>query len=550
MIKRLLLPSAVLCASVSAFYNSAAVAQDGAMLAKTYSFQNKLSSKCMGLIIDKDLSLLNEVAWRGEVRGCDYAVDATKTQRYYLVDQNGNYYNGTTPSGIFTIRPVSHNFEKCMHHVWGSDYRFDACNGSVNQKFQFISKGNDEYWIKAQTSDGLTQCMSNLLGSDAVSGENCSDFFTGSRIKWKLNVRDADHYAVNVPGLGGDPAFINHLRDHGIALNNINNYTLGELRLALSSADHANEAIIYRGKVKNNLFDGPQPGFRVCTHNTPFGTGNTITGVNGLSHACAYTDVNGDYTLIGLPKNRQVTAGLTKEGYLQLAYTMKITHQQDYEQEYVGSATDFFAAFTYMSDPRYEYSSGYRSNGNKNYGEMAFTIINESRPTSDPLNGLISEGMYLNNGVDGVTFTIWTDPNGDGVFDTPYKDTEYNALSGPQDQGDGIADGMFYTGSLAESINNDTNGVLNPLLDTLADDPTISPLIYEKEFPLNYRTETQYFGLAMVTHMTPGIYEVEAHHSTLNCRTTKDAWPAGNSHRGRFEVVKNMMGDVRWYCVP
>jgi hypothetical protein len=282
-------------------------------------------------------------------------------------------------------------------------------------------------------------------------------------------------------------------------------------------------------------------------------------GVNGSYLGCAYTDIDGSFTLVGLPKNSEITLTESKEGFLQLAYTTKTSI--DSEGEYQGTATDFFGGFTYLMDPRYNYSEGYRSNGN--LGGMAFTIVHEHRDSSHPKYGWVDKDTYFHeespntvpgtfsippNGVEGVTFSIWRDLDGNGVFTDAYKDTEYNDLNGSQTTADGIADGMFYTASLGETLEHDSAGLLEPLLALISSDPSISPMIYGKEFPANWLTATQYFGLAMVTHMPEGTYEVEAHHPTLNCRASTDAWSAGNSQRVRFQTIKSRIGDVRWYC--
>jgi hypothetical protein len=532
--------AAVVCFSFS-FTPPSAHAQ--VRVAATHRLVNGNTKKCMTLVRDEALSILDEVAWRGEVRPCDRASDPTGRQRFYFVSTSGDYFTSGTPSGTFTIRPASHPGEKCLHHVWGSDFRFDTCNGSVNQQFTFVARSGG-YWIKSKVVD-LVPCMSNLLGSDAVSGELCSSL-SGSRIVWALEQADAPHHLVDSYGAGGDVYFLAWLASHGVDLASINQHTLAQLRSALAGAGHApSSVLLYRGQVLNNITRAPFPGVRVCSFRKPAALGRLV-GVTGVPHACAFTDAGGYYTLVGLPRDVEITNTSKREGYLQLALTTR-TGSGDYEQEYNGTGTDALVEIAY-SDERYAYSASFQHG---TLGEMAFTVINETRAPSDPGYGRVTPGTYTANGAAGARFQIFTDPDGNGVFDTLYVDQVHTDPTASQTSGDGIPDGLFYTGSLGEGAGHALNLDLELAVDALVTlVPQLEPFLVDSEFPQAWRTETQFHGLAVVRDLPPGVYEAEISHPTRACYATQDAWTSGNAQRTRFEVIPNTMGDVRWYCLP
>lgn len=510
----------------------------------TQRLVNGNTGSCLTLVRDDALSITNEVAWRAEVRACDRSTDPTGRQRFYFVGTNGVYYTGGTPSGTFTIRPASHPQEKCLHHVWGSDFRFDNCNGSTNQQFTFVARSGG-FWVKSQVAD-LVPCMSNLLGGNAVSGELCSGII-GPRTVWALETVEAPHSVVDSYGAGGDTYFLTWLASHGIPHANINSFTLAQIRAALAGAANSpGNVLVYRGRILNNIDRSPFSGVRVCSWQRPTSLGRLV-GVTGAAHACAYTDANGYYTLVGLPKNREITNTSTREGFLQLSLTTRTNYPGDYEQEYNGTATDMLAGISY-SDARYDYSASFQHGPN---GEVAFTVINENRAVGNPLRGYVTPGTYTANGASGVSFGIFTDPNNDGVFDVPYTDVVHTDHTLSQTSGDGIPDGLFYTGSLGEALSHGTNLDLQSEVDALvALVPALEAFLVDSEFPQDWRTATQFHGLAIVRDLAPGSYEAVVSHPTRACYATKDAWLSAGAQRARFEVVRNTMGDVRFYCEP
>ena len=543
-----------LCVAVLTFATVAPVAVERASAqaavqpAARYRIVNGRTGNCLGQKIDAALSILSQVAWRGEADPCDLAADATQTQRFYIARTDGTFLNGSAPvaNTWYTIRPAHEPNRMCLDHIWGGDFRFQACDGGHGQQFQFVAKSGG-YWVKSRVLD-LVPCMSNLLGSNAVSGEACWSL-SGSRILWSLVAEQTNVQVSRHAGVGGDAFFVNHLANNGIDVGNINGYTLAQLRAVMNTAANTpSDYVIYRGQVLNNITLQPEPGFRICTNKVPMSAGR-MTGIGGAVHACAYTNEQGRYTLVGLPKNTAITNTLLREGYLQLAMTTRTVHAGgDYEQEYVGTGTDLLGGFAYAQDDRYSYQAGYRTGP---YGEMAYTIFLDARAPSDPLFGLASPAMYRNNGASEVTFQVYTDPDGHGVFDTVWPDAEFNDLEGPQNVGDGIPDGMFYADSIENGLAHDLGGWLHAIIDVVvAVAPGLGDLVRDREIPMDWLVETTGWGLATMTHMPPGVYEVEASHPTMDCYATKDAWVASNPHRTRFEVVKDTMGDARWYCIP
>jgi hypothetical protein len=444
----------------------------------------------------------------------------------------------------FSIRPASHPGQKCLHHVWGSDFRFDDCNGSANQQFSFIER-NGGFWVKSRVAD-LVPCMSNLLGSDAVSGELCSPII-GARTVWAMETVDLPHHVVDSYGAGGDVYFLSYLASRGLSHAQLNTMTLNQLRTALAGAAHAPEQVmIYRGRVLNNITRAPFAGVRVCSYQKPQSLGR-LRGVTGEPHACAFSDANGYYTLVGLPRDTEITNTSTREGFLQLALTTRTPLTGDYEQEYNGTGTDALVQIAY-NDARYDYSASFQHGS---LGEMAFTVINELRSPTDPGYGHVTPGTYTANGAAGARFQIYQDRDGDGLYDDLYPDQVHTDPAQSQTTGDGIPDGLFYTGSLREALEYTLNLELEAAVDALVTAiPALEPFLIDSEFPQAFRTETQFHGLAVVRDLAPGMYEAEISHPTRQCLATRDAWAAGNARRVRFEVVKNTMGDVRWYCLP
>jgi hypothetical protein len=333
--------------------------------------------------------------------------------------------------------------------------------------------------------------------------------------------RAFDAQALHYQGAGGDPFLLDGLRQKVIDLATIHQVPLHQLRAALPKAD----SVLYRGLVRHNLLGRGLKGFQVCAYAYPSTLGILKT-KEGRELECAVTDSQGFFTFIGLPRDVETTLVTFRGGFLKLAFTTRITQPSTYQQDYIGSVPVYFVRGLYNRDARYPFCAG----GNcADRGEMIFTVVNEARAKDDPNYGYVSPGMYAGNGTPGVTIHVFTDPQQNGSFDSPYSD------------------GLVYSGTMQEDINHNSNGRYSSLLDIFAR-AGFGSILVRQEYPQLWRTETSSFGLALLKYMKPGIYEAEVVHPSLRCRPTKDAWIGSRPARLRFEVIPGTMGDVRFYC--
>ncbi|MEY2818408.1 MAG: hypothetical protein RL275_1871 [Chloroflexota bacterium] len=338
-------------------------------------------------------------------------------------------------------------------------------------------------------------------------------------------------------GAGGDPALLDILQQQEIDLASINQIPLNEIQTSLPQTD----AILYRGYIRHNLLRRGLRGFQVCAYASP-STNGFLKTQDGYEIVCAISDSNGLFTFVGLPKDAETTLVIKRDGFLNLAFTTRLTHLPTYQQDYVGSVPVYFVRSLYDRDPCYPFCAG----GNCNdYGEMIFTIINETRTQDNPNHGYISPGMYEGNGTPNATIQIFTDSQQDGSFASPYPTIAANnpSLSQP----DNVPDGLVYSGTMLEDIEHTSNGQFTSLLNFFANTGFESVLL-KQEYPQLWRTETSTFGLALMKSMPAGIYEAEVTHPNLTCLPTKDAWTGSTPTRLRFEIIPGTLGDVRFYC--
>lgn len=354
--------------------------------------------------------------------------------------------------------------------------------------------------------------------------------------------RPYDASSMPYQGAGGDPALLDLLRQTGVDLSNINAYPLADLRVRLEKNLNGTSKpfILYRGEVRQNLLRRGLSGFLICSYSHPYADG-VLRNVDQLEFACAVTDGNGLYTFIGLPKDAEITFTTSRGGFLQLAFTTRLSLPLNYQQDYIGSVPAYLMRGQYQRDPRYPFCI----DGGCSQGDMVITIINEYRSEADPFYGYGTAGMYFGNGVSGATVQIYTDPDRDGTFASPYPNLVGNNpdVSLP----DALPDGLIYSGTMSEDINYYSQNKYAPLLDLLSS-LGMDIFLTQQEYPQLWRTETSAFGLALMKNLAPGIYEAEVSHPTLVCRPTKDAWISSNPNRVRFEIIPGTLGDVRFYC--
>jgi hypothetical protein len=348
--------------------------------------------------------------------------------------------------------------------------------------------------------------------------------------------------AMPYQGAGGDPALLDVLVESGVKLSNISSYSLDELRATLEKnpINNAAQFIIYRGEVRQNLLRRGLSGFLVCSYSRPYADG-ILRNADGLEFACAVTDRNGLYTFVGLPRDVEITFTTARGGFLQLAFTTRLSLPQNYQQDYIGSVPVYLMRGQYQRDPRYPFCI----DGGCSQGDMVITIVNEYRSETDPFFGYGTEGMYFGNGVSDVTVQIYTDPNHDGTFASPYPNLVTNNPESVLP--DTLPDGMVYSGTMIEDINYYSHGKYDSTLNVLSS-WGMDIFLTQQEYPQLWRTETSAFGLALMKNLEPGIYEAEVTHPTLTCYPTKDAWISSSPNRVRFEIIPGTLGDIRFYC--
>ena len=176
-----------------------------------------------------------------------------------------------------------------------------------------------------------------------------------------------------------------------------------------------------RGEVRQNLLRRGLSGFRVCNYSNPYAAG-ILRNADDLEFACAATDRSGLYTFVGLPQDAEVTFTTSRSGFLQLAFTARLSLPQNYQQDYIGSVPAYLMHRQYQRDPRYPFCI----DGGCSQGDMVVTIVNKYRNAVDLFFGYGTEGLYFGNGVSDVTVQIYTDPKHDGTFASPYPNLVSN----------------------------------------------------------------------------------------------------------------------------
>ncbi len=271
-----------------------------------------------------------------------------------------------------------------------------------------------------------------------------------------------------------------------------------------------------------------------------------LVGVTGVPHARALTDANGYYTLVGLPRDTDITNTSRREGFLQLALTTRTPHTGDYEQEYNGSGTNALVERAYTDD-RYSYSASFQHGP---FGEMAFTVINETRAPSDPGFGSVTPGTYTTNGAAGARFQILPRPRRQRcASSTAYLDGAHTDPSQSQSTGDGIPDGPVLhrqPGRRARATRSTSTSRPRSTAHGARWCPRSSLYLVDSEFPqaLAHRDAVPRPGRRARPAARP-LRGRDPPIATRACYATRDAWPSGNERRTRFEVAQQHDGRAR-----
>jgi hypothetical protein len=358
-------------------------------------------------------------------------------------------------------------------------------------------------------------------------------FLVGSR---PFVARGADAAGHPFEGAGGDPLLLAALRAEGVDLGSIGRYPLSELRQALErcASDVARQVLVFRGRVRHNVTRSGVGGFVVTPLGSPARERTILRSVAGEELEPAITDRDGYYTLVGLPRGVELTNVLERAGFLELAYTARISYPVDYLQDYVGTLPRYLVPSAHAGDQ--ESSSVRSSSAMAHLGELALTIVFERSTPDAPDFGFVTEGKYERNGVPGASFHLWrvqTAAGGPAMAPT---------ASVPIDPAR-IVYADTVAGLLARRFGPWTRGPVE-LLSRLG----LRRLLQLLELPAPGRSDTSALGLALVRALPEGLYEVEARHPALECVPTRDAWAAPVARRCRAEVVAGKMGDARFYC--
>lgn len=482
--------------------------------ATVFAIRSASSSRCLQMMGEPGLFLDGSIfgIHGAETKACVIA-DENPRQRFLVRDVvSGQFVSSLETNRRYTIHPEDNPFAMCLHSVWGISYQFQQCNGSSAQQFklEFDASGRSRIVAQNNTVGG---CMNDLAIGDGVSAAFCTPWSNPSALRWSFLPVDVRRMP-RVPGMGGDPYWIDRLAIEGLDLNTVSTATLPSLSARIASPDY----VVYRQRVVDNTSGAPAPGWEVCPLDAD---GQPLHGADGRELACAYTDSNGYYTMLGLPRNTDVMTVTAHKGYLQSAIVFSTTYDGWFEQEYTGTGSLAAAALGLNIDSRFPFASGYGRRAG--YGDASLTVLDETDPIGSRGYGVTEVGDYAGNGVGGATFRIWMD-DGSGTFPIPYTDLVPNNPSGPAGP-DGRPDGMKY---LATSTN---------------------PLFGGSEVPSNTRTDTLApYGGALVFSMPDGVYEAEVLHPSLSCYPGLDAWPGANADRARFRVIEGRMSDVRFFC--
>ncbi|HVJ95126.1 MAG TPA: FAD-binding protein [Labilithrix sp.] len=484
--------------------------------ASLFAIRSQSSKRCLTMIREPGVFLDGSIfgVHPGETRDCERALVAEDPrQRFFVRDVATGMFVGKLESGRrYSIHPEDSPYVECLDSLSGIDYRFAPCDGSTAQEFRLELDEAGEGRVVAMNNT-LGGCMTDLLGSDAVSAGYCSPWGNPSNVRWKfepLATRSMSRYA----GVGGDPYWIDRLAIGGLDLSTVNATSLPALAVLVDDPGY----IIYRQRVVDDTNGNPAAGFRVCSLGPD---GKILHGADGRELACAYTDDSGYFTMLGLRQNVDVVNTIDRKGYLQNAIVFSTTYPGYFEQEYAGTSSLAAANLRLSVDPRFPYTSGFGLRAG--HGDASLTVVNETDTVGSRGYGVVEAGDYAGNGTGGATFRLYSD-DGSGTFSMPYRDLVSNrpfSSSGPA----GIPDGLKYLGAST-----------NVLLEGSA-------------VPTNTRVDTyDPFGGALVLSMPAGTYEAEVLHPTLNCYPGLDAWPGSTSDRARFVVLEGHMSSVRFFC--
>ena len=344
----------------------------------------------------------------------------------------------------------------------------------------------------------------------------------------------ADAGAHPFQGAGGDPRLLAALREGGVDLARIGRYSILELRQALErcAADVAPRVLVFRGLIRHNVTRRGMSGFVVTPLGSPAWERVTLRSVAGEELVPAITDRDGCYTLVGLPREVELTNVLERAGFLELAYTARTSYPADYLQDYVGTVP------AYLIPPAARSSRARSARAPRSaagLGTLVLTTVFERSGPDATDFGFATEGTYEGNGVPGVTVRLWRVPSAGGP--------ETGMAPEPIEPGQ-IVYGDTVAGLLARRLGAWTVWPV-ALLSSFG----LRRLFHLLELPAPDRSDTSALGLALVRPLPEGLYEVEARHPALECVPTRDAWPAPAARRCRAEVVAGKMGDVRFSCI-
>lgn len=479
--------------------------------ATVFAVQSRSSNRCLQMMGEPGLFLDGSIfgLHNAETKGCVIA-DENPRQRFLVRDvASGQFVSSLESNRRYSIHPEDNPFAMCLDSLWGISYRFAPCNGSSAQQFK-LDLGNGRVVAQNNTVGG---CMNDLAIGDGVSAAFCTPLGNPSSLRWNF-IDVGTRRMPRVAGMGGDPYWIDRLAIGGLDLASVTSATLPSLATRVANPNY----IVYRQRIVDNTSGAPAPGWEVCMRDAD---GLPLHGADGREFACAYTDSNGYYTMLGLPRNANLMAVTAHKGYLQSAIIFSTTYDGWFEQEYTGTGSLAAAALGLNVDSRFPFTSGYGRRAG--YGDGSLTVLIETDPVGSRGYGVAEVGDYAGNGLGGATFTIYRD-DGSGTFAIPYNDLVNNNPSGPAGP-DGRPDGLKY---LAPSTN---------------------PLFGGSEVPSNTRTDTYApYGGALLFSMPDGVYEAAVHHPSRSCYPGLDAWPGANADRARFRVVEGRMSDIRFFC--
>jgi len=254
-----------------------------------YHVKSKRDGKCLSFIGSDNPLSSDEVFGMNpaEVRDCNAA--DYKQQMFVWNKGTGLYTDNLYNNMTMRLYTLANPFYTRLEHIWGSDYRFNEKASGRNQKFWLQSKGNGDWWIKSQVKFDSTPCMSNLAGSNAVSGEACWNI-NGNRLKWKFENIAEKRIPLHA-GYGGDANFIEKVGLSGVDMKILPSYNESYLNSIIDNSYY--KAMLVQVFSSNGT---PMQGIEACLDGW-----ESYYGVDGRKLACGYSDSNGEIMFIGLP---------------------------------------------------------------------------------------------------------------------------------------------------------------------------------------------------------------------------------------------------------